>query len=587
MSDNPDENPPTPQSTGRVTASQAMDLAVKAQEDAGMAQEAASNAIGITGELDKKIGQLSNDHIALAKIVNGLNTRNDSLQPSRLDGFLARLEKLEQDTKGAHFDWSAPIGQLGARLDSTQKTLAEQGASITELFDKVGVEPGGVFEDLAKDLEELKTRVDSTANLGPALGVLASVVDKKADNDSVHRLSETVAALKSAVENLERFATATTPLEARRSGNSASAKVLQLMRMIPAIGKDKDYRDRSGTSFKFRGVDQAMDAAGHAMREVGLTLRTEVLDRESKRDTVIKRNNEGAEYNQLWTTTVLTMRYVFVDPETGDQHVFEMIGEGRDLADKSSSKAAAMACKYGLFQALMIPVEGLNDTDADSERPAFDDQPSYRQETPGARVNRGEISPAQAVQEYQQQGANQPGASQEEKARGLARYIREAQAQEPTRALAALQKTKDRIAGLGLTAYVVDGVQLGAVLNAALQSVNAAIQNRGGAATQGVSRAEQATGGGGRAANPTPGPEHPISAQNQATTTGTSGSRTGTTSAPTRNEYNDALVLLDTPDVPQELVNEAVRVVNQYLAAHPEERAAQQSSDADTPPWES
>lgn len=166
-------------------------------------------------------------------------------------------------------------------------------------------------------------------------------------------------------------------------GTGASAKVLQLMRNITHIGKEKEANLGKGGRFQFRGIDDAMDAVGHAMRDVGLVLSTEVLDRETTLTPVTQQgtdNGQKWERTVVWATSVVTMRYTFTDPEDGSTHVFEMVGEGRDSSDKSTSKATSMACKYGLFQALMIPVTGLDDADDAPPQQMMAQRPAAQQE---------------------------------------------------------------------------------------------------------------------------------------------------------------------------------------------------------------
>jgi hypothetical protein len=148
----------------------------------------------------------------------------------------------------------------------------------------------------------------------------------------------------------------------------AAKKVLELMRMVTFIGKEKQADLGTGGKFKFRGIDDAMDAVGHATREVGLVLSPEILKDETTQNAITKSGTgrDGGKYENtvIWTTTKLTVRYTFVDPDDGSTHAIEMVGEGRDASDKSTSKAASMAFKYGLLQGLCIPVTGLDDSDA-------------------------------------------------------------------------------------------------------------------------------------------------------------------------------------------------------------------------------
>lgn len=125
----------------------------------------------------------------------------------------------------------------------------------------------------------------------------------------------------------------------------ALRKFLALMNAVDSLGKDKQASQEMG-GYAFRSIDAAMDAVGHGMRQVGLIMRSEVIKREEVKTVVNGR---------VWTSVSAEMRYVFVDPEDGSEHAIEMVGEGRDLGDKATSKAVSMALKYGLLQSLCIP----------------------------------------------------------------------------------------------------------------------------------------------------------------------------------------------------------------------------------------
>lgn len=166
------------------------------------------------------------------------------------------------------------------------------------------------------------------------------------------------------------------------------AAVHALMRRVPELGKTGSAPASAG-GFKFRGIEAVMDAIGAAMREpqIGLILRTEIVRCDVTRETVSGRT---------WTSTDMVTRYVFVHVEDGSEHAFEMAGEGRDLGDKASSKAASMALKYALCQALMIPFNGMADSDQED--------PATQQATEWERNQERERQQAQAYEREQAQG---------------------------------------------------------------------------------------------------------------------------------------------------------------------------------------
>jgi ERF superfamily len=478
------------------------------------AKESATVSLDVSQANGEKISALDKERIALTRAVSMMRDRLDkvaenAVNAEAVDGVLARIEAVERRTSGETGDWAPVIQKLDERL--------------RELADLIGEGSTGVVDPDAR-------------NMTPKVDYLADRIDglARAQKDTHEKLLARVQYIERVMNERTINDAVATEMHGDNvrpgSPNTASAKVLDLMRMVDVIGKEKDFVSNQAR-FKFRGVDQAMDATGHAMREVGLTLRTKVLDRETTRDKVVKEDNKGKSYEQLWTTTILTMGYTFVDPMTGHEHPFEMVGEGRDVSDKSSSKAAAMACKYALFQALMIPVEGLNDTDSDSERPVV--------ERSQAMADRpAEPTPAPA-------GPAQSAAT-------AARYIIEVQERPAGEALPALRKAKDKIEQLGIGHLVVGFDKVGetrgplsALVNAALQSVNAAVSRTAGA--QGVTRAAQQAGEGARAAGPS------------------------------RADYEEALKVIDS-DAPQDVVNAAVAIVNTFMTNNPEERERQRAA---------
>lgn len=322
----------------------------------------------------------------------------------KLAAILARLEDVER--KAATVDVDGLTAQVAQNMHPTMSNLRQR---ITELeADREAgqaAQADPVSYTLAEDAlaDQIQAAVDrklsamfEAADLTPAM--LANLRREFADlrqHVEVHGTHVSQAVIDRAAAQLQGAPAAA------GNGTGAARKVLQLMRMVPHIGKEKEANlGEKGGRFKFRGVDDAMDAVGHAMREVGVILGTEVLKDETTQNAITKagENNQGRRYENtvVWTTSKLTVRYTFTDPDDGSTHSLEMVGEGRDASDKSTSKAASMALKYGLFQALMIPVTGLDDSDASP--PQRMEQERVQQPTTGA-------APKQAEQTAQDKSA--------------------------------------------------------------------------------------------------------------------------------------------------------------------------------------
>lgn len=322
-------------------------------------------------------------HEALAPLhdeVHALRSKG-TLTPesaSSLTGILARLETAERAVAG-----TSVTGITGAVVQEIHPILAELRKRVTSLEEDVSSQGNPISVTLAEDhlsdqvqaqVERALTNLSGVSETNTAradqlvrdFADLGQYVDRQLDDVRQHlathgtrvvaALPDTTAGVRSVLQG-----------GSTSNGLGAPRKVLALMRMVTHLGKERQADMGQGGKFKFRGIDEAMDAVGHAMREVGLILSPEVLKEEGTSNAVTKKGNGDRgpyESTVLWTTTKLTMRYTFVDPEDGSTHTIEMVGEGRDASDKSTSKAGSMAFKYALLQALCIPVNGLDDSDA-------------------------------------------------------------------------------------------------------------------------------------------------------------------------------------------------------------------------------
>lgn len=139
---------------------------------------------------------------------------------------------------------------------------------------------------------------------------------------------------------------------------SAIASVMADLSKI-GIGKEKFNEQQR---FKYRGVDDVMNALAPLLSKYGLL----VLPRVTKREIVERQSAKG---NPLFFTT-LEIEYDFVAAEDGSKHVVgPIIGEAMDSGDKSANKAMAIAYKYVCFQAFCIPTEATEDPDGTIHEP--------------------------------------------------------------------------------------------------------------------------------------------------------------------------------------------------------------------------
>ena len=139
------------------------------------------------------------------------------------------------------------------------------------------------------------------------------------------------------------------------------AAILGVMKDIGAVSKDKTCKSNFG-SYKFRGIDDVMNALHPAMVKNGIFVVPEV--KENIREVVTTKS--GTQMNH----SICTIRYEFF-ADDGSCLECTVVGEGMDTGDKATNKAMSVAFKYACFQTFCIPTEDMIDPDA--ERPEIED----------------------------------------------------------------------------------------------------------------------------------------------------------------------------------------------------------------------
>lgn len=134
------------------------------------------------------------------------------------------------------------------------------------------------------------------------------------------------------------------------------AAIAAVSKELAAEGISKS-RQNQQQGYKFRGIDEVLNALAPLLSKHGLCVLPRCLDRECiERQT----KNGGALFS-----VVCRVEFDFVCAEDGSKHtVGPMFGEAMDSADKATNKAMSAAYKYAAIQAFCIPTEGDNDADA-------------------------------------------------------------------------------------------------------------------------------------------------------------------------------------------------------------------------------
>lgn len=133
------------------------------------------------------------------------------------------------------------------------------------------------------------------------------------------------------------------------------ASISQVSARLAKEGISKD-RNNNQQGYKFRGIDDVLNALAPLLSESSLVILPEVLEREC----VERQTKHGG--TLFYVTT--KVRYTFVNTEDFSKHESVVYGEAMDSADKATNKAMSAAYKYLAIQAFCIPTEGDNDADA-------------------------------------------------------------------------------------------------------------------------------------------------------------------------------------------------------------------------------
>lgn len=142
------------------------------------------------------------------------------------------------------------------------------------------------------------------------------------------------------------------PLSLVENHPTAIQAIAAVMRDVEAVGKGQ-YNQ--GQKFKFRGIDDLMNAVAGPLRKHGVVIVPTVTERVS-------------EVRGKMTAVWLTVKFRFYGPD-GNYIEAVTMGEAADSFDKATNKAMSAALKYALLQVLMIPVDGSFIEDGDRHSP--------------------------------------------------------------------------------------------------------------------------------------------------------------------------------------------------------------------------
>lgn len=131
---------------------------------------------------------------------------------------------------------------------------------------------------------------------------------------------------------------------------SKLAKVMQEVKYIEKRGYNKFHK------YKYATESDVSEKVREVLAEQSVLMLPDVVEHNTREH----KNQRG---NLEYIATV-TMKFTFIDGETGEELSIHSIGEGQDAGDKAVYKAITGATKYALMKAFMIPTG--DDPEADT-----------------------------------------------------------------------------------------------------------------------------------------------------------------------------------------------------------------------------
>lgn len=142
---------------------------------------------------------------------------------------------------------------------------------------------------------------------------------------------------------------------------SATKHVYEAINVVSAqmakegISKDRTSAAGGGASFRFRGVDDVLNALAPKLAAAKLCILPRVLERQ-----ITERTSKSG---SVMSYVVLTVEFDLVSSVDSSMHTVRTMGEAMDSGDKATNKAMSAAYKYACFQTFTIPTEGDHDTE--------------------------------------------------------------------------------------------------------------------------------------------------------------------------------------------------------------------------------
>lgn len=137
------------------------------------------------------------------------------------------------------------------------------------------------------------------------------------------------------------------------------SKMSAVMKDIGPVSKDQK---NAAQGYKFRGVDQFVNALHPALVRHGVFMTPTVTDYEHELKEVERSSGKKGVDKHVH----IKVLYTFYAEDGSSVSVGPIPAEGLDSGDKATNKALSAALKYALIQTFSIPTEDMAEADLDS-----------------------------------------------------------------------------------------------------------------------------------------------------------------------------------------------------------------------------
>lgn len=133
------------------------------------------------------------------------------------------------------------------------------------------------------------------------------------------------------------------------------SKMVAVAKDVGAIGKNQKNTQQG---FKFRGIDDMLNALYPALTKNGVFLTTKTIQATKELKDVVRGSGKAGVDKHV----AIVMEYTFW-AEDGSHVSSSIPAEGVDSGDKATNKALSAALKYALIQTFAIPTEDMEEAD--------------------------------------------------------------------------------------------------------------------------------------------------------------------------------------------------------------------------------